>query len=281
MARMRGFGIAACGGIALLAVISICTTGNARGEGDPAGDDPVSLNHGDSSDQSASDAIVSEDSAAADTNPPSATSSRTRGLRQRSSRESAGRMGDGATPWYRSGIGALAIVLALVGAAAWGIRRWMPTARAVDGRVLQVVARANVSPKHSVVLLGVGRRFLLLGVSGDRVTPLGEVTDPEEVAELSVRAGAGAVRTGGVFDDLLSRESGDYASSTTTGTLEDNESDRAGRVDREPSGVREAIGSGSFLDVDVGDAGLSEHAESPVREPLGDLLQRLRSLQSS
>ena len=72
MARMRGFGIAACGGIALLAVISICATGNARGEGDPPGDDPVSLNHGDSSDQSASDAIVSEDSAAADTNPPSA-----------------------------------------------------------------------------------------------------------------------------------------------------------------------------------------------------------------
>lgn len=293
MARTRGFGIAACAGIALLAVTSICTTGSTRGEEDRAADDAVSLHHGDSSGQSSSDAIGNEGSAgatsevtlheaaAANTKLPTATSSRTRGLRQRSSRESAGSMGDRATPWYRSGIGALAIVLALVGAASWGIRRWIPTARAADGRLLQVVARANISPKHSVVLVGVGRRFLLLGVSGDRVTPLGEVSDPEEVAELSVRAGAGTKRTGGVFDDLLSRESGDYTSSITTEMLEDNESDSIGRVGHGQSRVREAVGSASFLDVDVGDARLSEQAESPVREPLGDLLLRLRSLQSS
>jgi hypothetical protein len=83
-----------------------------------------------------------------------------------------------------------------------------------------------------------------------------------------------------VFDDLLSRESGDYSSTTNTEEFDDNESNRAGRVDHGTSSVREVVGSGSFLDVDVGDAGAYKHADPPVREPLGDLLQRLRSLQS-
>jgi flagellar biogenesis protein FliO len=118
-----------------------------------------------------------------------------------------------------------------------------------EGRLLRVVGRASLSPKHSVVLLGLGRRFLLLGIAGDRVTALAEVSDPEEVAELSLRLGSGLQRSGEGFGALLTRESGAYEDVTHA--------------------------------TDVFDEPVSASAKPPGREPLGDLLQRLRALQSN
>ncbi len=55
---------------------------------------------------------------------------------------------------------AIALVLAIVGVLAAVVRRFVP--RPTTSTV-QVVSRTNLSPKHSVYLLQVGRRVLLVG----------------------------------------------------------------------------------------------------------------------
>ena len=117
---------------------------------------------------------------------------------------------DRPTPWYRSGPGALAVVLVLIGTAAWALRRWMPARRRGDSRLLQVVGRTSLSPKHSVALIQLGRRFVMVGISGDKMSRLCEVFEPDEVAELAAqRADTTGQGTGG-FERLLLEEAAEY-----------------------------------------------------------------------
>ena len=108
-------------------------------------------------------------------------------------------------------MGLLAVVLALVAVVFWAVRRWVPAARAVDGGVLRVVGRASVAPKHHVSLVQLGRRFVMIGVSPDRLSTLCEVSDPEEVAELATRLAARTGRGEDAFDEQLFREVASYA----------------------------------------------------------------------
>ena len=154
------------------------------------------------------------------------------------------------TPWYRSGLGALAIVLSLVGAATWVLRRWMAGGRISLGRnsgVLRIVGRTPLSPKHSLALIQLGRRFVMVGVAGDRVNTLCEVSDPEEVAELAARTGTPAEPGAGRFDDLLLGEAADYR---------------------------------KVLEEEVGETRRASAKGARAREPLTDLLSRLRTLQA-
>jgi hypothetical protein len=50
----------------------------------------------------------------------------------------------------------------------------------------------------------------MVGVSGERVSPLCEVTDPEEVADLALRTGAPAAQDVDDFERLLLEEATDY-----------------------------------------------------------------------
>ncbi len=158
-------------------------------------------------------------------------------------------------PWYRTGIGALSIVLVVIGAAVWCVRRWMPTFGGTGCAVLNVVGRVGLSPKHSVALVSLGRRFVLVGLSGDRMTRICEVSDPQEVAELTLRLGQTGstgkpVSTGGeakAFESLLAGEVNEYASVPKPA---DNGASRA-----------------------------TERRGKASREPVGALLERLRSLQ--
>jgi len=118
--------------------------------------------------------------------------------------------GDRSTPWYRTGIGALAVVLALIGGAFWIVRRWMPSARPADAGAMKIVGRTGLTPKHSLVLVRVGRRYLMVGVSADRLDTLCEISDPEEVAQLAARIGIDRSAKGGSFDALLAGEASDY-----------------------------------------------------------------------
>ena len=120
---------------------------------------------------------------------------------------------DRSTPWYRTGLGALAIVLALVGAAFWLVRRWMPSARTVDASVMKIVGRTGLTPKHSLALVRVGRRYVMVGGSADRLDSLCEISDPEEVAELSARVGIDRSLAAEPFDTLLAGEASDYQDS--------------------------------------------------------------------
>jgi flagellar biosynthetic protein FliO len=79
----------------------------------------------------------------------------------------------------------LGVVLSLILALAWIIRRYRP-ARAMlgGGGVLEVVARLPVSSKQTLLLVRMGRQLVLLGQSQDQVTMLTEVNDPEEVSSI-------------------------------------------------------------------------------------------------
>ncbi|MCH7704816.1 MAG: flagellar biosynthetic protein FliO [Planctomycetes bacterium] len=114
------------------------------------------------------------------------------------------------TVWYRSSIVSLAIVLIVIGGVYWLLRRWVPSIRASESGALRIVARTSVTPKQTVLLLQVGRRFVLAGASADRFDLLSEIRDPEEVAELLVRTHAGGQHAAGVFDKQLNKELGAY-----------------------------------------------------------------------
>ncbi|MFQ5413616.1 MAG: FliO/MopB family protein [Phycisphaerae bacterium] len=131
----------------------------------------------------------------------------------------------GVSGWLRQGLVPLAMVLASVGAVYWAVRRWMPSARTAESGVLRVVARSSIGPKQQVVLMQVGRRFVLVGAGGDRIEALAEIDDPEEVAELAARTGGTLGMGVAAFDDALMREVSGY------GDVDDDiaEADAGGR----------------------------------------------------
>lgn len=113
-------------------------------------------------------------------------------------------------PWHRTGLGALAIVLAIMGGLYYLLRRCVPSMRTVDSGIVRVVGRSSLTPKHQVVLVQLGRRFLAVGISGDRMTTLSQISDPGEVAELAARAGVQTAGRSDGFDELLLREAAEY-----------------------------------------------------------------------
>ena len=147
--------------------------------------------------------------------------------------------------WLKSGVMPLAAVLGVIGTVYWAVRRWVPAARAMDKGVLSVVARAGITPKHTIALVHVGRRFVLVGASGDRMERLETIEDPQEVADLlaaTQSTGAGP----GPFLDTLEEESSSY--------VEAVEELAEPMTDPRPDGAR-------------------------ATQHLGALLQRLRGLQ--
>jgi len=104
----------------------------------------------------------------------------------------------------------LGLVLALMGVLYFGLKRWAPTIKTQDGGLVQVVSRTVVGPRQSVVLLRVGKRAVLVGVSPDRMDRVCEIEDAEEVAALLAQAPSS--RTRGPFTTWLDREAQQFAS---------------------------------------------------------------------
>jgi len=77
-------------------------------------------------------------------------------------------------------MGGMALAVAICGAIGVVARRFAP--RAANGAI-QVVGRVSLSPKHTVYLLRVGQRVLLVG-AGPQGAPalLGELDDFPEVS---------------------------------------------------------------------------------------------------
>lgn len=118
------------------------------------------------------------------------------------------RQGVGGDVWLR-GLVPLVVVLSLIGLGAWLVRKCFPVVRLSAGGAVHVVARSVVGPRHSVALLQLGRRLVLVGLTGERMTRICEISDAEEVLELLAQTNsAGGGRSG--FDDLLSRESASF-----------------------------------------------------------------------
>ncbi|MDO8630511.1 MAG: flagellar biosynthetic protein FliO, partial [Phycisphaerales bacterium] len=114
--------------------------------------------------------------------------------------------------------------------------------------VMRVVGRTALSPRQSLALVRVGRRFVVVGVSPDRVDAVCDITDSDEVADLAAQASAKGLSGSSGFATWLNREAADYVQ-------HDREADRTSPT------VDKGLGA--------------------VSKPLAELLQRLRSMQSS
>lgn len=151
------------------------------------------------------------------------------------------------TPWYRSGLVSTVIVLGVVWLAYRAARRWIPGSKVSDSGFMQVIARTTLTPKQHVALVRLGRRFVMVGVSPDRIDRLCVIDDAPEVSELLVRLNGASGSQSPGFDDELMREVSGYESDSDAGSDE---------------------------------LAPSEDSNVERRAPLRDLLTRLRSLQN-
>lgn len=94
------------------------------------------------------------------------------------------RTSDGAMGWLRT-LGAMAIVVGLIFAARWALKRWSPAkAAAKKSGPITVIAETSVGPRQQILLVRMGRRLVLVGNGPAGMSPLAEVTNADEVAEL-------------------------------------------------------------------------------------------------
>jgi flagellar biosynthetic protein FliO len=100
----------------------------------------------------------------------------------------------------------LSAVLGLILLMYWATRRLLPRSAFASGdsAAVQVLARSPVSPRTRVVLLRVGRRILVVGESGQQMTTLCEITDPDEAAALLGQIRGEQEGSGKPFSALLS-----------------------------------------------------------------------------
>lgn len=91
-------------------------------------------------------------------------------------------------------IGALAVVLGVIGVCLMALRRFsgLRVRTAGAAGMLEVLARYPLGRGHSLLLLKLDHRILLLHQGGQSMTALSEVTDAHEVAGMIARIEAGA-----------------------------------------------------------------------------------------
>ena len=109
---------------------------------------------------------------------------------------SGGTAGD---DWWRM-VAALALVLGLILALRWLLRR-LGGGRGSPGASgeVELLSRTPLSARHSVLLVRVGKRVLVVGVGGDNLRTLTEIEEPEQVSQLlgATRRTAGGSPSGG------------------------------------------------------------------------------------
>jgi flagellar biogenesis protein FliO len=110
---------------------------------------------------------------------------------------------------------ALAIVISLIGALYWVYKKFFggATAQRHSG-AMSVLTRLAVTPKQHLVLLQVGRRVVLVADNGVQMSPLSEITDPDEVAslvgQLASEKSLSAVKAMNSFGNVFGRARNDF-----------------------------------------------------------------------
>jgi flagellar biogenesis protein FliO len=79
---------------------------------------------------------------------------------------------------------ALALVLALIFATRWIVKKYFPSVVGGSNGVVRVLSRSPLTPKQHVLLVQVGKRVLVVADNGTQMSSLSEITDADEVALL-------------------------------------------------------------------------------------------------
>jgi len=79
-------------------------------------------------------------------------------------------------------LGSLLLVMGIFACVAYWIRRTGGRKnQIITGELWEILGRGQLSPKHGVQLVRLGKRLLLVGHSSNEMRTLAEITDPEEV----------------------------------------------------------------------------------------------------
>ena len=110
-------------------------------------------------------------------------------------------------PWL-----SLLVVLGLIGLCALLFRRLAFGGRAAHATpAVEILARSTVTPKHSVCLVKLGQRLLLVGISPNHMSSLLALDDPDEITHVMGQLEKRSPRSiSNTFDRLFHRESGRY-----------------------------------------------------------------------
>ena len=167
-------------------------------------------------------------------------------------------------PWYRTSLGATAVVLALIAGAYYAARRLLPALAIQESRGVRVLSRAALTPRQSVALVSVGRRVLVVGIGAESVRLLVDVNDPTEASELVAGSGVRDVKQAREFEQALEREVVAF----------ERESAAARSGDRESRPLR---GPRARLSADAETNGDAPNGDEPRVEESGDPVEQLRS----
>lgn len=93
---------------------------------------------------------------------------------------------------------ALAVVLLLMGLAAWGARRMVGARGGVAGApaLIHVVATTYLAPRKSIALVSVAGEYLVVGMTANDLVPLGRIDDQQKVESFlaeSARSGSASL----------------------------------------------------------------------------------------
>jgi flagellar biogenesis protein FliO len=118
-----------------------------------------------------------------------------------------------AETWHMWDALPLTVVLVLIAIVALVIKKYMPAKRMLTGAgAMDVVARLPLSGKQSLLLVKVGRRLVLVGVSPEQMASLAVVDDADQVAAIVGRvAGGRSDSISNSFADALGDETQAYA----------------------------------------------------------------------
>lgn len=124
-------------------------------------------------------------------------------------------LGDG---WLLSTLAALGVVIALVFAIRWLLRRGGVVSTAMpQGGAVEVLSRTTVAPRSHVVLMRVGMRILVVSDSPAGMRTLASVHDADEVAELlGAIESAKPTSMGQSFGSVMKKLSGQWSGEDDT-----------------------------------------------------------------
>jgi flagellar biogenesis protein FliO len=159
---------------------------------------------------------------------------------------------------------ALAVVIALICALKWLSKLFFPAAAGNrSSRAVQVLSRTVIGPKQQFLLLQVGKRVIVVGDSGNGMTALSEITDPEEIAAL-----VGQVQ----------EEKGDSISKAFGGLFSRAKQKFEPAAEPDSTAGRSGVVRDASVAADDDDEDQSSPQLAFAREELGGLMDRVRSL---
>lgn len=177
-------------------------------------------------------------------------------------RPAAATSDDNGVNWPRLAM-AMIVVLGLIVALKYLAGWLMPSAGlGVGGRGVRLLARTPIAPRQQVLLLHVGRRVLVVGDSAGTLSPLANIDQPDEVAELLGQVSTfGTPTAAGRFKSMFGRAGTAYETSPD-----------------EPTSATPVADDGSDAQDDPNDPAARDPRVAEAQHEINGLLDRMRSL---